>query len=163
MERLTKKDGLSKVIINFGDKNDIFEVYNRLAELEDKIESGLNLELPCKIGTTIYGIDKDCTGCPQEQYGYDDWDCAQNGYGFDNRITCEDCAKRIKIIEHEFNANDFERIYQTKQFRTTYPNQEVADRHIENYDTVYFLTREEAEQKRQELIDRFTNKKGATD
>ena len=32
------------------------EVYNRLAELEDKIENGTLIELPCKVGDTIYYI-----------------------------------------------------------------------------------------------------------
>lgn len=32
------------------------EMIKRLAELEDKIESGKLVELPCKIGDTLYGI-----------------------------------------------------------------------------------------------------------
>jgi hypothetical protein len=31
---------------------------NRLAELEDKIEQGTLIELPCKVGDTIYVIDE---------------------------------------------------------------------------------------------------------
>lgn len=31
---------------------------NRLAELEDKIENGTLVELPCKVGTTIYHLYK---------------------------------------------------------------------------------------------------------
>ena len=30
------------------------EIYERLAELEDKIEQGTLIELPCKVGDTIY-------------------------------------------------------------------------------------------------------------
>ena len=30
------------------------EVYNRLAELEDKLENGTLYEFPCKVGDTIY-------------------------------------------------------------------------------------------------------------
>lgn len=30
----------------------------RLAELEDMIESGLLVELPCKVGDKVYGVDK---------------------------------------------------------------------------------------------------------
>lgn len=33
-------------------------VYNRLAELEDKIEKGLLVELPCNVGDTVYEIFK---------------------------------------------------------------------------------------------------------
>ena len=29
-------------------------IYNRLAELEDKIEDGTLIELPCKVGDTVY-------------------------------------------------------------------------------------------------------------
>lgn len=36
------------------------EMYNRLAELEDKIESGLLVGLPCKVGTIVYQIRKYC-------------------------------------------------------------------------------------------------------
>lgn len=32
-------------------------LYNRLADLEDKIENGTLVELPCKIGDTVYYID----------------------------------------------------------------------------------------------------------
>lgn len=32
------------------------DTYNRLAELEDKIEDGRLVELPCKIGTLVYVI-----------------------------------------------------------------------------------------------------------
>jgi len=35
------------------------EIADRLAELEDKIESGLLVELPCKVGDTVYEIFKD--------------------------------------------------------------------------------------------------------
>lgn len=33
-------------------------VYNRLAELEDKIEKGLIVELPCKVGNVVYEVFK---------------------------------------------------------------------------------------------------------
>ena len=33
-------------------------IINRLAELEDKIENGTLIELPCKVGTTIYHLYK---------------------------------------------------------------------------------------------------------
>lgn len=34
--------------------NDYEKVVNRLAELEDKIENGRLVELPCKVGDTVY-------------------------------------------------------------------------------------------------------------
>ena len=33
------------------------EMYARLEEFEDKIESGLLVELPCKVGDMVYGVD----------------------------------------------------------------------------------------------------------
>ena len=55
-KRLTKKGGL-----NFADKNlslvdewGYSHIYNRLAELEDKIEQGTLIELPYKLGTKLY-------------------------------------------------------------------------------------------------------------
>ena len=33
------------------------EIINRLAELEDKIENGTLVELPCKVGTIVYYVD----------------------------------------------------------------------------------------------------------
>lgn len=38
------------------------EALERLAGLEDKIESGTLIELPCKVGDTAYGIWKDEVG-----------------------------------------------------------------------------------------------------
>jgi hypothetical protein len=38
------------------------EILNRLAELEDKIEKGTLIELPCKVGDTVYVFDSDKNG-----------------------------------------------------------------------------------------------------
>ena len=43
-------------------KTDNTEIYNRLAELEDKIEQGTLIELPCKVGDTVYKVER--------EYGY---------------------------------------------------------------------------------------------
>ena len=36
---------------------EVIEKLNRLAELEDKIEQGTLIELPCKVGDTVYQTD----------------------------------------------------------------------------------------------------------
>ena len=36
------------------DDSEIHEIYGRLAELEDKIEQGAMIELPCKVGDKVY-------------------------------------------------------------------------------------------------------------
>ena len=42
--------------------DDTEKCLERLAELEDKIESGTLVEIPCKVGDTIYFIDKVSVG-----------------------------------------------------------------------------------------------------
>lgn len=39
------------------------KAYERLAELEDKIENGTLIELPCKVGDTVYVIDEMENSC----------------------------------------------------------------------------------------------------
>lgn len=52
-KRLTKKDWAN---MNLEKEYGDLHVYKRLAELENKIENGLLIELPCKIGDTIYVV-----------------------------------------------------------------------------------------------------------
>lgn len=49
-ERLTDKN---RDWFEFTEINDI-EIYRRLQELENKIENGTLIELPCKVGDTVY-------------------------------------------------------------------------------------------------------------
>ena len=50
-ERVTQKQGEPKIVSK--------RVYYRLRELEDKIENGTLIELPCKVGDTVYEVIKD--------------------------------------------------------------------------------------------------------
>lgn len=43
---------------NYYDK-EVQKILDRLAELEDKIEDGTLVELPCKVGTIVYTIHKE--------------------------------------------------------------------------------------------------------
>ena len=45
---------------------DYEKVVNRLSELEHKIENGTLIELPCKVGDTVYKVYGKCggNGCP---------------------------------------------------------------------------------------------------
>ena len=57
MERFTDKEVVAMLEEDFcghWDKYD--EAYVRLAKLEDKFESGQLVELPCKVGDTVYAI-----------------------------------------------------------------------------------------------------------
>lgn len=62
-ERLTARSakGLKlkngkKFVELLSDKNLTLSALNRLAELEDKIESGKTVDLPCKVGDNIYFV-----------------------------------------------------------------------------------------------------------
>lgn len=51
MERLTKTDKDGNIYYDGA-----LDPIKRLAELEDKLESGRLVELPCKVGDTVYGV-----------------------------------------------------------------------------------------------------------
>lgn len=64
-KRLTEKDediinclNCPKYEQKCSPKDCIDIAYKRLAELEDKIETGTLIELPCKVGDTVYAHDK---------------------------------------------------------------------------------------------------------
>lgn len=54
-KRLTKKGGYTKEL-DLKQELGYLYIYNRLSELEDKIENGTLIEFPCKIGDTIYVV-----------------------------------------------------------------------------------------------------------
>ena len=62
--------------------SDLAEAYRyiRLAELEDKIEDGTALLLPCKVGDTVYRLLGKCDGyrCPYNG-DYGQWRCSYKG------------------------------------------------------------------------------------
>ena len=53
--RLTKKGGYTKEL-DLKQELGYSYIYNRLAELEDKIDNGTLVELPCKVGDTVYWV-----------------------------------------------------------------------------------------------------------
>lgn len=57
-ERYTSKDGATLTMSQWGGNPAELELYRKLAELEDKIENGTLVELPCKVGTTVYHLYK---------------------------------------------------------------------------------------------------------
>lgn len=58
-KRLTERVGNGVAIkeTSTNDNKSIWNAIERLAELEDKIENGLLIELPCKVGDMVYVID----------------------------------------------------------------------------------------------------------
>lgn len=79
MERFTKRDefGNADIIgvdsseiqgnLGFNELNRVTRALNRLAELEDKLESGQLVELPCNVGDTVYYIDHEIEHTPIKQ------------------------------------------------------------------------------------------------
>lgn len=51
-ERVTRKDG-----VIWEEDYTLTDLHNRLFDLENAIEAGTLVELPCKIGDNAYGID----------------------------------------------------------------------------------------------------------
>lgn len=57
-KRLTKKGGYTKDL-DLKQELGYSYIYTRLSELEDKIEEGTLVELPCKVGDTVYEVFKE--------------------------------------------------------------------------------------------------------
>ena len=55
-EHFGEPNGCNRSNGTCGNYERFMETYNRLAELEDKIEQGTLIELPCKVGDRFYGI-----------------------------------------------------------------------------------------------------------
>lgn len=57
-KRLTERVGKGICVkeTSTSDNRSIWNAINRLAELEDKIENGTLIELPCKVGDTVYFV-----------------------------------------------------------------------------------------------------------
>jgi hypothetical protein len=72
------------------------KIYNRLAELEDKIENGTLIELPCKVGDKVYSIYKTCSKCQyfkETSYDYGCWceldsEESKTMFNFDGDTDC---------------------------------------------------------------------------
>ena len=57
-ERLTERRDTPLVMSMWGGPSKELKIYNRLAELEDDLESGKMIRLPCKVGDTVWDIVK---------------------------------------------------------------------------------------------------------
>ena len=104
-------------------------VKERLAEIEDKIENGTLIELPCKVGDKIYEIANTVIPCG---------DCIFN-YKHKYVHFCTNCRLSYgqKVVEKEINnMNDY--CYLNKDGKV-------------NLRVGIFLTKAEAEQKLKEL------------
>ena len=94
----------------FADYNDIL---NRLCDLEDKIEQGKLLELPCKIGHTVYCIRYDkarkpfvkplgvCSVTVWGKGGLTVFTTKEDSWGVTAFATAEEANKKLKELENE--------------------------------------------------------------
>ena len=80
---------------------------NRISEIEDKIENGTLVELPCKVGDTVYFIE---------------YFCNANGCSNDKQTICCGCSEMLErerkkqtyvISEKKFRLKDLSKINKT--------------------------------------------------
>lgn len=124
-ERLTEIIG-SRIKIKAKDQH-ISRAINRLVDLEDKIENGTLIELPCKVGDTVYIATKL-------------WDIKEV---VEAEVACVEVTADEKGIRYRTYL-DHEYV-----FSKTNPNL-IANRYI-FYNDEFFLTKVDAEKKLKEL------------
>ena len=107
---------------NCGECHKSTQVIKRLAELEDKIEQGTLIELPCKLGDTVYYV---------LDYGSVKGEC----------VCVEEGKIRAFEIRENYNCIWFEVLYE--DFVSRHP--------LWNIGETVFLTREEAEKRLKEV------------
>lgn len=101
-ERYTSKDGATLTMSQWGGSPAELELYRKLAELEDKIENGTLIELPCKVDEMLYEVIE---GMPIQEWkvesisfnrAYPDgviWAARINGFGH-WKFWAEDCGTK---------------------------------------------------------------------
>lgn len=96
--------------ININTNLQLAQVYNRLAELEDKIENGTLIELPCKVGDTLYIIFKrqwsvangtTYWNIQKTKLTYGNMDRVIKEYGEFVFLTREKAEKRLKELKND--------------------------------------------------------------
>ena len=101
-ERYTSKDGATLTMSQWGGSPAELELYRKLAELEDKIENGTLIELPCKVGTTIYHLYKASNVITEDKvFNYHFEICSKPCVSFENHFWYG-TEKRVDtiLVEH---------------------------------------------------------------
>lgn len=94
----------SNVIISVDLWKTIIDEHNRLAELEDKIEQGKMIELPCKVGDTLWVAEENyCAPC---NITVDRIEIIEDNYirvvdNYDNYYSNEDFNKIVFLTKAE--------------------------------------------------------------
>ena len=127
-ERFTCRTGKGIAVkeTSFNDNRSIFNAIERLAELEDKIEQGTLIEVPCKVGDTVYWVWEEYTNGKQKLF-IEEWEV--------EKICIEKNEWAVKGLGEEL-------VEGVRQFFWC---------HSSKFGTWWFLTREEAEKRLKEL------------
>lgn len=93
-KRFTEAPSKDRCYYNQMDFIDVDEMYDRLAELEDLIEQGRLIELPCKVGDTIYRILPRCDNINK---------CSEFDQHICSRSNCDWHIRETKFALNMFN------------------------------------------------------------
>ena len=75
------------------------DIYLKLAEYEDLEEQGLLLKLPCKVGDTVYIIDKRYTKCSSFDEEYSESSCWNCGEECDSKMYYVVAKRYVGTLE----------------------------------------------------------------
>ena len=81
---------------------DILTILKRLCELEDKLENGTLIELPCKVGDTVYVINGDNKIEKVTVFNY-----TINKKGFVFEVVEEGILSKYYLFDFDFNDDWF--------------------------------------------------------
>ena len=115
-KRLTEKDGATRVMSQWAGTSNELKIYRRLAELEDKIMNGTLVEMPCKVGDTVYCVEYFCNykGCSSNEQVF----CC----GCPEMIERERRKEKFVISKKKFRLQDLDRVG-----KTLFPTEEAAE------------------------------------
>lgn len=153
MERLTKtySDGTHGAADNLpcGENSYTYKglLLEALGKYEDAEEQGLLLQLPCKVGDTVYKVTNNADACYECDYferGYccDDW-CNNN------QVTDEDGDTYLPFPQHSDYPLCGNHFWEVISYQMNDVDKIVRNR--EKFNKTIFLTKEEAEQKLKEM------------
>ena len=94
----------------------IYDLIDRLCDLEDKIMNGTLVEMPCKVGDTVYCVEYFCDykGCSS----YEQTFCC----GCPEMIERERRKEKFVISKKKFRLQDLDRVG-----KTLFPTEEAAE------------------------------------
>lgn len=94
----------------------IYDLIDRLCDIEDKIENGTLVETPCKVGDTVYCVEYFCNykGCSSDEQMF----CC----GCSEMLERERRKEKFVISKKKFRLQDLDRVG-----KTLFPTEEAAE------------------------------------